>query len=219
MARSRLAVDIGGTFTDVAVERDGFCLTSKVLTTPGDPVRGVLDGARLALVPGRSSPRADVGAVIHGTTLATNALIERRGATVGAVVTEGFRDILEIAYERRYDQYDLHHREARHPRPEGAGRDRPGAARRGRSGSSSAAGPRQRAPRQSTTLVAARRRESSPCACCTPAPTPHTSGPSATPSRAGQPGTPRQSLERGVARRSASSTGCPRRWPTPASSR
>ena len=49
-----------------------------------------------------------IGAVIHGTTLATNALIERRGATVGAIVTEGFRDILEIAYERRYDKYGLH---------------------------------------------------------------------------------------------------------------
>ena len=107
MTRPRLAVDIGGTFTDVAVEVDGACRTSKVLTTPGDPVRGVLDGARLALSRAGLAPR-DVGAVIHGTTLATNALIERRGATVGAIVTEGFRDILEIAYERRYDQYDLY---------------------------------------------------------------------------------------------------------------
>ena len=107
MTRPRLAVDIGGTFTDVAVELDGSCRTSKVLTTPGDPVRGVLDGARRALSRAGLAPR-DIGAVIHGTTLATNALIERRGATVGAIVTEGFRDILEIAYERRYDQYDLY---------------------------------------------------------------------------------------------------------------
>ena len=107
VTRPRLAVDIGGTFTDVAVEVDGACRTSKVLTTPGDPVRGVLDGARLALSRAGLAPR-DVGAVIHGTTLATNALIERRGAAVGAIVTEGFRDILEIAYERRYDQYDLY---------------------------------------------------------------------------------------------------------------
>ena len=106
MTRPRLAVDIGGTFTDVAVERGGSCLTSKVLTTPGDPVRGVLDGLRLALARAALAP-PDIGAVVHGTTLATNALIERRGATVGAIVTEGFRDILEIAYERRYDQYDL----------------------------------------------------------------------------------------------------------------
>ena len=103
----RVGVDIGGTFTDVAVERGGSCLTSKVLTTPGDPVRGVLDGLRLALARAELAP-PDIGAVVHGTTLATNALIERRGATVGAIVTEGFRDILEIAYERRYDQYDLY---------------------------------------------------------------------------------------------------------------
>ena len=69
--------------------------------------RGVLDGARLALARAGLAP-GDVGAVIHGTTLATNALIERRGATVGAIVTAGFRDILEIACERRYDQYDLY---------------------------------------------------------------------------------------------------------------
>ena len=107
MTRPRLAVDIGGTFTDVAVEHNGACRTGKVLTTPDDPVRGVLDGARLALSRAGLAPR-DVGAVIHGTTLATNALIERRGATVGAIVTAGFRDILEIACERRYDQYDLY---------------------------------------------------------------------------------------------------------------
>ena len=105
--RFRVGVDIGGTFTDVAVERDGSCLTSKVLTTPGDPVQGVLDGVSLALSQACLAPR-DIGAVIHGTTLATNALIERRGATVGVIVTAGFRDILEIAYERRYDQYDLY---------------------------------------------------------------------------------------------------------------
>ena len=106
-ARPRLAIDIGGTFTDVAVGFDGACRTSKVLTTPGDPVQGVLGGTGLALSRAGLAP-GDIGAVIHGTTLATNALIERRGATVGAIVTEGFRDILEIAYERRYDQYDLH---------------------------------------------------------------------------------------------------------------
>ena len=107
MTRPRLAVDIGGTFTDVAVEHNGACRTGKVLTTPDDPVRGVLDGARLALSRAGLAP-GDVGTVIHGTTLATNALIERRGAAVGAIVTAGFRDILEIACERRYDQYDLY---------------------------------------------------------------------------------------------------------------
>ena len=111
MGRPRLAIDIGGTFTDVAVECDdsrlaGRAFTTKVLTTPGDPVQGVLDGVRLALSRAGLAPH-DIGAVIHGTTLATNALIERRGAAAGAIVTTGFRDILEIAYERRYDQYDL----------------------------------------------------------------------------------------------------------------
>ena len=81
MTRPRLAVDIGGTFTDVAVERDGACHTGKVLTTSDDPVRGVLDGARLALARAGLAP-GDVGAVIHGTTLATNALIERRAPGV-----------------------------------------------------------------------------------------------------------------------------------------
>ena len=85
----RVGVDIGGTFTDVAVERGGSCLASKVLTTPGDPVRGVLDGLRLALARAELAP-PDIGAVVHGTTLATNALIERTGATVGAIVTEGW---------------------------------------------------------------------------------------------------------------------------------
>ena len=105
--KPRLAVDIGGTFTDVAVEVGGAYLTSKILTTTDNPVEGVLHAAALALEPA-GLMAADIGAVIHGTTLATNAIIERRGATVGIIVTEGFRDILEIAYERRYDQYDLY---------------------------------------------------------------------------------------------------------------
>ena len=98
----RIGVDVGGTFTDVAVEHNGACRTGKVLTTPHDLVRAVLDGARLALSRAGLAP-GDVGTVIHRTTPATNALIERRGA----IVTAGFRDILEIACERRYDQYDL----------------------------------------------------------------------------------------------------------------
>ncbi|MDJ0776994.1 MAG: hydantoinase B/oxoprolinase family protein [Gammaproteobacteria bacterium] len=106
-SRPRLAVDIGGTFTDVAIERGDELLTAKTLTTHEDPVRGVLRGIEFATT--RSGlAAADFGAVIHGTTLATNALIERRGARVGAITTEGFRDILEIGYERRYDQYDMY---------------------------------------------------------------------------------------------------------------
>jgi N-methylhydantoinase A len=105
----RLAVDIGGTFTDVALERqrgDSEIVTAKTSTTPDNPADGVLTGIKLALEAADVKP-SEIQSIVHGTTLATNALIERKGADVGIIVTEGFRDILEIAYERRYDQYDL----------------------------------------------------------------------------------------------------------------
>ena len=102
----RLAVDIGGTFTDVVVEGPAGRTTAKVLTEPEAPEQGVvaamgeaLDGAGLAA--------ADVALILHGTTLATNAIIERRGAVTALITTEGFRDIIEVGYESRYDQYDL----------------------------------------------------------------------------------------------------------------
>jgi N-methylhydantoinase A len=104
----RLAVDIGGTFTDtvIAAPDNRVLATAKTLTTHDSPVRAALAGAREAA--GHIGARlADIGAFIHGTTLATNALIERRGATVAAIATAGFRDILEIGYERRYSQYDI----------------------------------------------------------------------------------------------------------------
>ncbi|MDX1785207.1 MAG: hydantoinase/oxoprolinase family protein [Roseovarius sp.] len=104
----RLAIDIGGTFTDtVLMEGAGDILAStKTLTTHADPSQAALAGAARAL---EQAGRAfdQVTGFVHGTTLATNALIERRGAKVATVTTEGFRDILEIAYERRYDQYDI----------------------------------------------------------------------------------------------------------------
>lgn len=102
----RLAVDIGGTFTDVAIDHGSRIQTAKTLTTPDRPVTGVLSGIEHALAQSQLTS-ATCRSVIHGTTLATNALIERRGARVGVIVTEGFRDILEIGYERRYDQYDI----------------------------------------------------------------------------------------------------------------
>ncbi len=104
--KPRLAVDIGGTFTDIAIEVNGSIETAKTLTTPARPVQGVVTGIGYALEQTGLEP-AVFGSVIHGTTLATNALIERRGATVGVIATEGFRDILEIGYERRYDQYNI----------------------------------------------------------------------------------------------------------------
>ena len=102
----RIAVDIGGTFTDVVLEEGGKRLTRKLLTTPQRPEEAVLDGVRLILADaGRGF--GDVGVFVHGTTLATNAIIERKGARTALIATEGFRDVLEIANESRYDQYDL----------------------------------------------------------------------------------------------------------------
>jgi N-methylhydantoinase A len=103
---ARLAVDIGGTFTDLAVERDGRRWTAKVLTTPAAPEQGVLDGVRAVLREAALAP-ADIVLVIHGTTLATNAVIERKGARTALLTTAGFRDVLRLGNEARYDQYDL----------------------------------------------------------------------------------------------------------------
>ena len=106
MAEDRVAVDIGGTFTDVVLESAGRRATTKVLTTHAEPAAGVLDGLRQVLAQaGRQA--TDVGLVLHGTTLATNALIERRGARTALVTTEGHRDVLEMAFENRFEQYDV----------------------------------------------------------------------------------------------------------------
>jgi N-methylhydantoinase A len=103
---ARLAVDIGGTFTDLALEHAGALSTAKVLTTPDAPERGVMTGVEVIL--GRTGLRpADIALVIHGTTLATNAVIERKGARTALITTEGFRDVLALGNESRYDQYDL----------------------------------------------------------------------------------------------------------------
>src|SRR5258707_4487151 len=104
---ARLAVDIGGTFTDVVLERDGGAHAIKVLTTTDAPERGVMEGVRAILAEAKCRP-AEVGLVVHGTTLATNALIERKGAHTALITTEGFRDSLEIAWEHRFEQYDIY---------------------------------------------------------------------------------------------------------------
>ncbi|MEO0692740.1 MAG: hydantoinase/oxoprolinase family protein [Pseudomonadota bacterium] len=101
----RLAVDIGGTFTDtVLMEGDSVLATTKTPTTPQNPTLGALDGVTHVMA---DRDWARVTGFVHGTTLATNALIERRGARVSTITNAGFRDILEIAYERRYSQYDI----------------------------------------------------------------------------------------------------------------
>jgi len=104
----RLAIDIGGTFTDtVLLNRDRQVVaTTKTPTTPQRPALGAVAGAAHVLEAAGADWR-QVSGFIHGTTLATNALIERRGAATATITTRGFRDILEIAYERRYSQYAI----------------------------------------------------------------------------------------------------------------
>ena len=103
----RLAVDIGGTFTDLALETPSTRRSHKLLTTPDAPERAVIAGAAAILKAADVAPD-EVSLVIHGTTLATNAIIERKGAKTALVTTRGFRDSVEIAYEHRFDQYDLY---------------------------------------------------------------------------------------------------------------
>ena len=99
-------MDIGGTFTDVALAVGDRNVTSKVLTTATAPEEGVMTGIVQVIASAGVSP-GDVAVVIHGTTLATNAIIERKGARTALVVTEGFRDSVEMAYENRFEQYDI----------------------------------------------------------------------------------------------------------------
>ena len=104
---AKLAVDIGGTFTDLVLEKGGERHQAKLLTTPAAPEEAVLEGTKRILAES-NTPLDAVELVIHGTTLATNALIERKGAKTGLIATEGFRDSVEIAYEHRFEQYDLY---------------------------------------------------------------------------------------------------------------
>jgi N-methylhydantoinase A len=102
MAAIRLGVDVGGTFTDLVALVDGRVVTAKVPSTPANQADGVLGALRAAaLEPDR------VAAFAHGSTVATNALLERRGARTALVTTEGFRDLIEIARQQRPALYDL----------------------------------------------------------------------------------------------------------------
>ncbi len=102
----RIGVDIGGTFTDVALEIGERRFTGKILTTPHAPEEGVLAALRSVTAEAGVEP-GEVGVIIHGTTLATNALIERKGARTALLTTEGFRDVVEIRHENRFEQYDV----------------------------------------------------------------------------------------------------------------
>jgi N-methylhydantoinase A len=105
----RIGADVGGTFTDVVLQRtDGSYASTKVLTTHDAPEVAILDGvAAVAAAEGIDVSTGLVRQFIHGTTLATNALIERRGAKTALVTTHGFRDVIETRTESRFEQYDL----------------------------------------------------------------------------------------------------------------
>lgn len=102
----RLAVDIGGTFTDLALETPQGRFSHKILTTPRAPEQGVMNGIAILLERAKVKP-ADIEVMVHGTTLATNAIIERKGSPTALITTKGFRDALEMAYEHRFEQYDV----------------------------------------------------------------------------------------------------------------
>ncbi len=105
--RTRLAVDIGGTFTDLVLALPNRTLSKKLLTTHDHPDTAVIEGTRSILAEAELAA-SQLDLVIHGTTLATNALIERKGARTALLTTRGFRDSLEMAYEHRFEQYDLY---------------------------------------------------------------------------------------------------------------
>lgn len=103
---ARIGADIGGTFTDLVLEAGGKVHSAKVLTTHGAPEQAILDGISRITAQAGIAMR-EIAEVIHGTTLATNALIERRGARTAFITTEGFRDVIEMRKENRFEQYDL----------------------------------------------------------------------------------------------------------------
>ena len=102
----RMGVDIGGTFTDVVLEVEGTQFSAKVLTTYIAPENAIIDGMQQVCAKAGVAT-SEIGQIIHGTTLATNALIERRGAKTALITTEGFRDVIEMRTESRFEQYDL----------------------------------------------------------------------------------------------------------------
>ncbi len=106
MSEARLAVDIGGTFTDLALESAGRRYTAKVLTTHAAPELGVIEGIRIVTAKSGIAG-GEITELVHGTTLATNAIIERKGARTALLVTAGFEDTLDIASEDRFEQYDI----------------------------------------------------------------------------------------------------------------
>src|SRR5471030_963126 len=106
LEQARVGVDIGGTFTDVALELGDKLFSTKVLTDYTAPERAIIRGIEIVTTKAEIGLK-DIGVIIHGTTLSTNALIERRGAKTAFITTEGFRDTIEMRTENRFEQYDL----------------------------------------------------------------------------------------------------------------
>ncbi len=102
----RLGADIGGTFTDIALDVRGTLYSTKVLTNYTAPEQAILDGIEI-VCRDAGIGAGDIDLIVHGTTLATNALIERRGARTALITTDGFRDVIEMRTENRFEQYDL----------------------------------------------------------------------------------------------------------------
>ncbi len=102
----RFAADIGGTFTDVVLDKNGLIFSTKLLTTYKDPADAVIQGVDELLLEASVEPE-QISLFLHGTTLATNALIERTGAKTALLTTQGHRDVLEMAFENRFEQYDI----------------------------------------------------------------------------------------------------------------
>ena len=113
--RFRVGIDIGGTFTDAVLlnEANGEISIAKVLSTPSDPSIGFLDAVDQILKSGRAGPK-DLSYIVHGTTIATNALIEGKTQRTAFITTRGFRDMLEIGRQVRPTLYDVHFEK---PRP------------------------------------------------------------------------------------------------------
>lgn len=104
----RIGVDVGGTFTDLVLHdrKTNLVHTGKLLTTPDDPSEAIVKGI-VRLLKEKDLTAVDLHSIVHGTTLVTNTVIERTGAKVGLITTEGFRDVIEVGRETRYDLYDL----------------------------------------------------------------------------------------------------------------
>src|SRR5438128_1102301 len=94
-------IDTGGTFTDIVLLQDGRLRVFKVLSTPDDPSRAILDGLR------QLDALNDLRVLVHGSTVATNAVLERKGVSTGLITTAGFRDVLEIGRQTRPKLYDI----------------------------------------------------------------------------------------------------------------